>query len=241
MRTVWQTFKQSLAPLGQAWTNMGRPLRARPLHIQLYLAFMAVVVPTYAVEYGIVNFLYVCDIALLVTLVAFLANDEKVESELISAALCGMLLPQSVWVYDFFKCVFGSCHQDNLTAYMFNSKLSLYLRSLSFFHVWLIFFLIYSAGRVGYSSRGWVTWSKIAAAVLMICYFVSPPPGAPPELPRNINYVYGWNDNEIQLDYPQWIWVTGLILTGPIILYLPSHLICLTAIRVWRILRAKVK
>ena len=69
----------------------------------IYTAFMAVLVPVYLRQYGWTNFLYFCDLELLLTL-AGLWLDKPL---LISMSAVGLLLPQTLWVVDFVANLFG--------------------------------------------------------------------------------------------------------------------------------------
>lgn len=220
-----------------------RPLFKRPFYIQAFTIYVIILIPIYITKYGVLNLLYFCDIALLVTLAAFYLDGKDTESRLLSAVLCGMLIPQSLWMVDFVQCVVGSdCGKESLSAYMFDHELPLYIRTLSFFHFWLPFYLIYAISQSGYHPSGWLTWSKIAAVVLVMCYFVSPPPGGSSgSVVRNINYVYGWNDNEIQLPVSRPLWLAFLVTGGPLGLYFPSHIICTCSISLWKRWKAKWK
>ena len=62
-----------------------------------YSAFVTVVVPCYWVTYSPWNFLYFCDIALLVTAVAIWIESPL----LISMQAIAITLPQILWVVDF--------------------------------------------------------------------------------------------------------------------------------------------
>ena len=63
----------------------------------LYTAFVCVLVPHYWSAYGPTNFLYFCDIALLLTLVGLWREDPL----LVSMPAVGILLPQAFWMVDF--------------------------------------------------------------------------------------------------------------------------------------------
>jgi hypothetical protein len=58
-----------------------------------YTLFMAVQIPLYLHHYGPSIFLYFCDVALLLTLIAIWTES----SVLCSAALVGIFLPQMLW------------------------------------------------------------------------------------------------------------------------------------------------
>ena len=75
-----------------------RPNRVVPLWLKLaYTAFMAVMIPYYWAAYGPANFLYFCDVAMIVTLVALWTESRF----LTSLQGVGILLPQTLWVVDF--------------------------------------------------------------------------------------------------------------------------------------------
>src|SRR5436853_3743100 len=97
-----------------------------PLWLKLvYSAFMAVLIPVYWYYYGPTNFLYFCDVALLLTLVGIWIESPL----LVSMCAVGILAPQALWVVDFLVRVFG-VSLTGLTDYMFASQNSLFLRSL---------------------------------------------------------------------------------------------------------------
>jgi hypothetical protein len=203
---------------------LARDKKRIPLAVKVvYTAFVCVLVPQYGIDYGPTNFLYFCDVALLMTVPALWLES----SLLASMAAVGIVLPQLLWQIDFLGGLFGH-PVVGLTNYMFDPNKSLYLRSLSFFHFWLPLLLLYLVWRLGYDRRALVAWTLLAWLLLLICYFLMPPPPAPvsqPNLPVNINYVYGLSDT----DPPQtWIqpplaWL-GLLLVGlPLGVFLPTH------------------
>ncbi len=98
-----------------------------PLWLKLaYSTFMAVLLPVYYVNYGPTNFLYFCDVALLLTLVGVWRESAL----LISMSAVGILIPQMVWVADFMAHLVGF-PLTGMTAYMFNPASSRFLRGLS--------------------------------------------------------------------------------------------------------------
>src|SRR5260221_9133439 len=104
-----------------------------PLWLKLaYTAFMAVLIPVYWYYYGPTNFLYFCDVALLLTLAGIWLESPL----LISMCAVGILAPQALWVVDFLLN-FVNVHLTGMTDYMFKHENSLLLRGLSLFHGWL--------------------------------------------------------------------------------------------------------
>ena len=191
-----------------------------PLWFKLvYTAFCAVLVPTYLLAYGPTNFLYFCDVALLTTLVAI-----WLESPLLaSAPAVGILLPQLLWAIDFLASAAGF-KLTGMTAYMFDAKLPLFTRGLSFFHFWLPFVLAWLVWRLGYDRRAFAVWTVAAWVLLSVCYFLMPgPPAINPNLPVNINYVYGMSDAAAQSFMPGPLWFAMLLLGLPVLIFYPTH------------------
>jgi hypothetical protein len=203
---------------------MGLPAsRSLPLPLRLaYMAFMAVLIPVYLYHYGPTNFLYFCDVAAVMTLVALWWPS----SLLASAALVGIFLPQLLWMADFFAELTGG-HLTGLTGYMFDARRPFYLRFLSFFHFWLPLLLVYLVWRLGYDRRGVVLWTLLAWVLVTVCFFFMPPPGHydDPNLPVNINYVYGLSDTESQRFLPAPAYFALLLVVLPVAIFLPTHLL----------------
>ncbi len=134
-----------------------------------------------------------------------------------------------VWVADFLSILFGH-PLINMTAYMFDERKPWFLRALSFFHFWLPFFLLGLVWRLGYDRRAFALWTVLAWADLSVCYVLIPGPPAPannPNVPVNINYVYGLNDTAPQTalaDPDVYFALEMLVLVLGIML--PSHLAC---------------
>ena len=193
-----------------------------PLPLKIaYSAFMAVLLPVYWYYYGPTNFLYFCDVALILTLVGMW----KESAFLISMCAVGIVLPQMLWVADFLGTFVGY-PITGMTAYMFNHQSSLFLRGLSLFHGWLPFLLFYLVWRTGYDRRGLPAWTLLAWALLLLCFFYLPPPNPAAGLtPVNINYVWGPSDAAAQTWMPPYAWLAFLIVGMPILLFLPAHLI----------------
>src|SRR5215472_486651 len=194
--------------------------RRIPLWLKLaYTAFMAVLVPIYLRNYGPTNFLYFCDVALIITLVCIWIESPF----LFSMCAVGIIASQTLWVIDFFSNLIGH-PLTGLTDYMFMVDHSLFLRGLSLFHGWLPFLLVYLVWRLGYDWRALPAWTVVAWALLLISFFLMPPPRPDPGLtPVNIDYVWGFSDTEAQHWMPPGIWVAALMVVLPALLYVPAH------------------
>lgn len=189
----------------------------------VYTAFMAVLVPVYWYYYGPTNFLYFCDVALFLTLAGIWLESPL----LVSMCAVGILAPQALWVVDFVANLFG-IPLVGMTDYMFKHENSLFLRGLSLFHGWIPFLLIYLVWKLGYDARALVTWTAFAWVLILICFVFMPPPHPNPGLtPVNINYVWGPSDNVAQTWVHPYVWVAGLIVGMPLLLFAPVHYLLL--------------
>ena len=192
-----------------------------PLWLKLaYTAFVAVLVPIYWTNYGPSNFLYFCDMALLLTLPAI-----WLESPLLaSMPAVGILAPQVIWCLDYVANFFG-IHLTGMTDYMFDQTLPLYLRGLSLFHGWLPFLLVYLVWRLGYEPRALAGWTVIAVASMLIAYFFLPGPSPDAgSAAVNVNYGFGMSNTAPQTWMPGWAWFMSLLVGLPTLIFWPTHL-----------------
>ena len=198
------------------------PSNRIPLALKLaYTAFMAVLVPVYWHDYGPTNFLYFCDVALF-----FALGAVWLESPLLaSMPAVGILLPQMLWCVDFLGTCVG-LPLVGMTGYMFNANNSPFLRGLSFFHFWLPFLLVYLVWRLGYDPRALLGWTAVAWLLQLVGYFLLPAGPAPketPNLPVNVNYVFGFDDAAAQTWMPGGWFLALMMLALPLLLFLPTH------------------
>lgn len=204
------------------------PTHRLPLLLKLlFTAFLLVMVPVYWLSYGPTNFLYFCDVSLLLCLISIWSE----RSLPASMAAVGILLPQVLWCADFLGELLG-VRLLGMTSYMFDPTRSLFLRGLSFFHGWLPFLLLFLIRRLGYDRRALLLWTLLAWALCLVAYFFLPPAGtvlADPKIPVNINYVSGFDDAHPQTWLPAPLYLLGWMLTLLLVVYLPTH----WALRKW--------
>jgi hypothetical protein len=193
-----------------------------PLIVKIaYTAFVAILVPKYWMDYGPTNFLYFCDVALILALLAVWTE----RSLWASAACVGILIPQTIWMVDFLSSLLG-VPLLGMTQYMFDGKIPLFTRGLSFFHFWLPLFLLYLVFRLGYDRRALAFWTILSVILLPACFFLLPPPPPPsghPNLPVNINYVYGFSNDAPQAWMPQGLWLGTMLVALPLLVYWPTN------------------
>jgi hypothetical protein len=196
--------------------------RRVPLWLKVaYTGFLAVLIPVYWFNYGPTNFLYFCDVALLLTLMGLWSENALLSS----LPAVGILLPQTLWCTDFIAHLLG-WKMTGMTDYMFDANRSRFLRSLSLFHGWLPLLVFYLVRKLGYDRRALLGWTMISAGLCLIAYFFLPAAGAvlaDPKTPHNVNYVFGLSDTRPQQLLPPfaylWMWIVAL--SG--LVYLPTH------------------
>jgi len=184
-----------------------------------YTLFVAVLVPVYWLRIGWQNFLWLSDIALLLTL-AGLWWEQRL---LLSVAAVGALLPDVAWTMDFLARLLLGADPFGLqaTAYMLDAARPAWLRGLSLFHVFLPAVLLWAVRRLGYDRRALVVQAAICAAVLPLSHALAGPQ-------RNVNWVYGlgWQRQEFMPDpaFVALLWVGYVV-----IVFIPAHVL----LRAW--------
>ena len=183
--------------------------------------FLAVLIPIYLHTYGPTNFLWFCDAALILTVAGMWLESPL----LISMCSVGILLPQCLWLVDFGGGLAGF-HLLGLTGYMFDPHLSLFTRGLSLFHGWLPLLLVWLLVRVGYDKRALLAWTVLAAGLVLVCYLYVLPAGAHPANPNtpiNVNYVFGFNNQQPQHWVSPNLYVVLLFGVLWLFAFLPTH------------------
>ncbi len=181
---------------------------AIPLPIKLiYTLFLCLLVPIYWRGYGLTNFLWFCDIDLLVLLPAL-----WLESRLLNSMMAvGMLLFLLGWNLDFLT----GGHVFGMVDYMFDSSIPFYIRQLSLYHLVLPFLHLFLLRRLGYDRRALLAQSLLMWVVLLVCYIATDPA-------TNINWAFGLEDPQTQL-HP-FLYLVFLMGSIFMLVYLPTHL-----------------
>jgi hypothetical protein len=185
-----------------------------PISLKIaYTLFVCLLVPIYWRQYGLVNFLWFSDIALLVLVPALWLESPL----LISMMALAVVLPELAWNVDYFFRLATGVSLIGLTSYMFDATIPPFIRGLSLFHVALPVLLIWMLSRLGYDGRALFWQTLVAAAVLPLSYFLSNPR-------ENVNWVYGLGEKP-QTKVPAPLFVLFLMLLFPVGVYLPTHLL----------------
>jgi hypothetical protein len=196
----------------------GQAVRKIPLSVKVaYSAFMAILIPYYYHEYGLYNFLWFCDVALIVTFIG-MWKDSKF---LISTQAVAIVFLQFVWCIDFFFNMAFQRPLVGLATYMFDPEILLFVRGLSLFHGWLPFLLLWLVSRMGYDRNAWKAQIGICWTVLLTAFMVLP---GPDTLAGNVNNVFGWGETTQTVVHPV-AWLGIVLLAYPLLVYIPSHLV----------------
>jgi len=148
-----------------------------PLWLKLsFSAFLCVLVPLYWRGYGPANFLWACDIALFITLLALWRESALLNSMMV----IGVLPFEIAWTVD----MASGARLFGMATYMFDPTLPVYVRSLSFFHVAMPVLFVYLLFRLGYDRRALWRQTMLVWIVLPATYLLTDPSA-------NINLVYG--------------------------------------------------
>ena len=185
-----------------------------PLSLKVsFTLFVCLLVPVYWVQYGPGNFLWFSDIALLLTVPALWLDSALLTSMM--ALAVGLL--EAAWIVDFFVRLIAGASIIGLSSYMFDPKISLFIRVLSLFHIVLPILLLWMVYRLGYDSRALGAQTLLSWIVLPVSYLLTEPS-------ENVNWVYGFGDQP-QRWIPARFYVLFLMALFPLIIYLPSHVL----------------
>ena len=179
----------------------------------LYTIFVCALVPIYWREYGLANFLWFSDIALLALVPALWFENAL----LVSMLAISVVFFEALWNVDFFFHLATGKPLIGLSAYMFDPRIPLSIRGLSSFHIVLPLLLLLLLHRLGYDHRAFLWQTIVALMVLPLSYLVS-------NAKENVNRVCGLGENPQRI-LPAPLFVILLMLLFPLAVYLPTHLL----------------
>jgi len=137
----------------------------------VWLAFFAVWAPTYWIYWKPTDFLYLCNLAVILTCAGLWLPSRL----LLSSQAVGMAVIGTLWTLDV-AC--GAAMHGHLliggTEYMWDANYPLWLRLLSFDHLAVPLATLWAVRKVGYDRRAWIFQSGLAALVLVASRFVAP-------------------------------------------------------------------
>ena len=145
----------------------------------LGLAWLVIYLPSYAAAYGFANFLFLCNLGVMLTAVAlFWENRLVLSSQAVAAPVIGI-----AWALDAGWRVATGHHLYGGTEYMWDPQYPLFTRLLSLYHLAWPVLVVVLVRRVGYDRRGWQLQTAIAASAVVVCRLFTPPA-------ENINFAF---------------------------------------------------
>lgn len=169
---------ESLAPAGASRLEAARGV---PRLAWLGIAWLAVYAPAYAWAYGLANFLFLCNLGVMITALGLILGSRLLlSSQAVAAPVIGL-----AWGLDAGWRLLTGEHLYGGTEYMWDAGLPLFTRLLSLYHVLWPLFLLYCLRRTGYDRRGWRVQAAIAAAAILAARLLTTPE-------ENINFA--WSD-----------------------------------------------
>ncbi len=196
-----------------------------PLWLKIaYTAWLVFWIPTYWIQSGPANFLWLCDVANFIIAVAIWRES----SLLFSSQTVSVLIIQLVWIVDVAGRLVLGFHPVGGTEYMFAATQPPVVKLLSLFHAWMPVLLLWAISRLGYDRRGWRLQTLIAWLVLPASFFADPE--------RNLNWL--WEPFGVpQTVMPPLLYLLVCMFAYPLLLYLPTHAL----LSLWFSLRSRRK
>lgn len=174
-------------------------------------AFVIILVPSYWRQYGPGNFLWFSDVALLASVPAL-----WLESPLIaSTQASGVFVLETLWIVDFGAGLVSGKSPIGIASYMFDRRLSRFIRGLSLFHLWLTPVLVFTISRVGYDRRAFKYQTLVTWLVLLASWKLTKPAD-------NVNWVHS-QPERFRSPAARAGFVFFLMAASPLAAVLPAH------------------
>ena len=177
-------------------------------------AFLILFIASTWMTYGVVNFLWLSNLALIGTVAALVLEHRM----LASMMLVMVLIPDGVaWTGDLLVAAVSGWHPLDATVYMFDERIPVRGRVMALYHPAMAAVLLWLVARVGYARRAFGYATALAWAALLVSYAATSPE-------RNVNWVYGLGTRPQQAVAP-WLYLLGVMAVVPTVLYLPTHVL----------------
>lgn len=198
-----------------------------PLWLKIaWTVWLLVWAPIYWRQYGAQNFLYFCDVGNFLIAIGLWTESRLI----LSWQAVGLLVFQTLYAIDLIGAVLSGHHVFGGTEYMFDHKISLFVRLLGLYHLVVPPLLLWAVCRLGYDPEA-LRWQTFTAWTLMLfSYFWRPE--------YNVNWVRGLGHEQHVV--PHWLYLAIYLIVVPVVVYWPTHV----ALRSWsqgRIFRNRFK
>lgn len=156
-----------------------RPPHPYPRLRWLGLIWLLVYVPSYTWAYGGLNFLYLCNMGVIITALALIAGSRLwLSSQAVASPIIGL-----VWALDAGTRLVTGSFLFGGTEYMWDPQFPLLTRLLSLYHVAWPALTLWCVKQKGYDRRGWPLQAAIAAAGILVARGFTAPE-------HNVNYAF---------------------------------------------------
>ena len=145
----------------------------------LALAWLVIYIPSYGMAYGAMNFLFLCNLGVIITAYALLNNHQLlISSQAIASPVIGL-----VWGLDAGARLLTGSFLFGGTEYMWDPQYPLWTRVLSLYHlVWPVL-VVWCVKKNGYDRRGWPLQVGITGITMLLSRLLTEPQ-------LNVNFSY---------------------------------------------------
>lgn len=125
--------------------------------------WLLVYLPVYQSAYGALNFLFLCNVGVILTAIGLIARSRLLlSSQAVAAPIIAL-----AWVIDAAWKLASGDFLYGATAYMWDPAFPLFARLLSLYHIGWPLLLWWVLRRIGYDPRGWPLQAGIAALAIL--------------------------------------------------------------------------
>lgn len=177
----------------------------------IYTLFVACAVRVNAVEYGLENFIWFSDIALILIVPAL-----WLESGLLASMMAvGVVLPEIGWSVVFLIRLISGARMGGILGYLFDPAIPIGVRGVSLFHLLLPPLLVWMTYRLGYDRGALLAQTILCWITLAATFFLTEPA-------KNINWAFGPGFPQHRL--PPALYLTIEMCLFPLVVFFPTHI-----------------
>jgi len=189
-----------------------RPANSRiPLWLKVaWTIWLLAWAPIYWRQYGAQNFLYFCDVGNFLIAIGLWTESRLV----VSWQAVGLLVFQTLYALDLIGAALSGHHIIGGTEYMFDPKISLFVRLLGLYHLVVPPLLLWAVRHLGYDPKAFKWQTLTAWTVVLINFFWRPE--------YNVNWARGLGHEQHLV--PPWLYLIIYLIVVPVVVYWPTHL-----------------
>jgi hypothetical protein len=183
-----------------------------PLWLKVaWTIWLLVWAPIYWRQYGVQNFLYFCDVGNFLIAIGLWTESRLI----LSWQAVGLLVFQTLYAIDLIAAALFGHHIIGGTEYMFDPKVSLFVRLLGLYHLVVPPLLLWTVRRLGYDTQAF-KWQTLTVWILVpINCFWRPQ--------YNVNWARGLGHE--QHTVAGWLYLAAYLILVPLVVYWPTHAI----------------